>query len=107
MCLETGAIPRSKSLEYKVTLSVYPVSLCGGDLQKGEPLEVHRKGNDLLYLKSNVDELVLSAMYSSNCEGLCFVEMLVTVNGEYHSREEWWCDVDLSANTVTHKGGSL
>ena len=107
MCLETGAIPRNKVLEYKVTLSVYPVSRCGGDLQKGEPLEVYRKGSDLLYLKNNTDELVLSAMTSSKCEGLCFVEMLVTVNGEYHSRDEWWCDVDPSAKTVVHRGGSL
>ena len=104
MCLETGAIPRSKRPEYKMTLSVYPVSRCGGDLQKGEPIEVMRAGSDVSILKNGVEEVLLSVL-PEDCSGMCFVEMLITLNNGYHDRDEWWCEVDLSAKTVTYRGG--
>ena len=78
-----------------MTLSIYPVSLCGSDLQKGNPLKVYAEGEELCRLKMQAEELVLSAMSDKRLDGECFIEMLIEKNGSYHDRDEFWVDVDL------------
>lgn len=94
-------IMRSPSFKYDMTLYVYPVSVCGEDLQKGKPLEVTDSGADLHELKLRTDALILSVMPDS---GEAFIEMRVTHNGEYCDCDEWWVDVDLENNCVKHRG---
>ena len=95
--LDERPIHRYKKPVYEVVLSIYSTALCGEDLQRGEPVEVSAKGEDLYALKCRTDELILSV---TPCEGLCFVEMKVTKDGEYCDCDEWWCLVDLIKKTV-------
>ena len=84
---------------YKMSLYVYPVSLCGSDLQKGSPLEVTAEGTDLYEMKLKTEELVLSAV-APDYDGECFVELRVEKDGEYCESDEWWVDVDLVEKKV-------
>lgn len=81
-------------LKYKMELYVYPVALCGSDLQKGKPLEVTSEGKDLHELKCSANEQVLSVMTSKGYDGECFVEMRITCNEQYVDCDEWWSEVD-------------
>lgn len=76
---------------YEMSLCIYPVALCGEDLQTGSPIKVSAKGEDLYALKCRTNELLLSAV---KCGGKCLVEMTITEDGRYHDRDEWWCTVD-------------
>ena len=98
--LEEVPIHNVRSTEYMMTLSIYPVVKCGSDLQKGSPLEVTARGEELYRLKMRAEELVLSAMSEKKYSGKCFVEMLVEKNGSYCERDEWWVDVDLVEKKV-------
>lgn len=81
---------------YEMTLSIYPVAVCGEDLQTGSPVEVSAESEDLYGLKCRTEELILSVQ----CEGKCFVEMQITENGKYFDRDEWWCNVLLAEKRV-------
>ena len=71
--LEELPIHRVKEIKYQMTLSIYPVSLCGSDLQKGNPLKVYAEGEELCRLKMQAEELVLSAMSDKRLDGECFI----------------------------------
>ena len=97
------SVPRGSKPKYLMSLSVYPVSLCGIDLQKGKPLEVSAEGEDLYELKLRTDELIFSVVTES---GECFIEMRVTENGEYCDCDEWWSYVNVTSRIVS-RGGSI
>ena len=94
--LEKSAVHQFRKPLYSITLSIYSVSNCGKDLQTGSPVEVSATDKDLYRLKNRVQELILSA----NCEGECFVEMIVLKNGKYYDSDEWWAVVDLVEKKV-------
>lgn len=85
-------IPRSRNPVYEMRLSIYPVSVCGEDLQTGSPIEVSKKSEDLLSLKHSTRHLILGNV---PCSGKCFVEMLITKNGQYYERDEDWFYADI------------
>lgn len=89
--LEKRPIHRGRNLSYEMSLTIYCTALCGDDLQKGSPVRVSARGEDLYELKRRTAELILSVVL---CEGECFVEMMITENGKYVDRDEWWCTVD-------------
>ena len=95
--LNERPIHRAKNPVYEISLSIYPVAVCGEDLQTGSPIEVSAEGEDLYAMKLRVKELVLSVVKE---DGKCFVEMQITKNGEYFDRDEWWCFVYSSDNRV-------
>lgn len=85
-----------RNLVYEINLSIYPVAVCGEDLQKGNPIRVSDRDESLSLLKSRVNELILSSVRE---DGKCFVEMTVTENGMYFSYEEMWFYVDHEHNS--------
>ena len=91
--LEERPVHRTKRPVYEVSLSIYPVEVCGEDLQKGEPVRISDKGEDLYELKKRTNKQMLSSV-----SGKCFVEMLVTKDGEYFDRDEWWFYKELELN---------
>ena len=90
---------------FKMVVNVYPTSVCGEDLQKGEPLKVEESGEVLFDLKRKIDEMILRALEPLKTGGKCFVEMRLTKSGEYYDSDEDWVEVDLSNKIV--KYGSL
>lgn len=94
-------IHRTRKPVYEMSLTLYPTALCGDDLQKGEPVRVSEKGEDVYELKCRTKDLILSAV---PCEGKCFVEMLITEEGKYFDRDEWWCEVTLVDKKVVTGG---
>ena len=99
--LDPRPVHRCKDYNYKMTLYVYPVVLCGSDLQRSNPLEVTAEGTDLYELKQRIEELILSCC---DYDGECFVEMRVEKNGQYCESDEAWAEVDLVAKKVTIGG---
>ena len=95
--IESNPIERVRKPEYVMSLYVYPVALCGDDLQKGNPLEVSAKGDDLYALKMRTEELILSCC---DYDGECFVEIRVEKDGQYCESDEVWAEVDLVAKKV-------
>ena len=104
MCIPNeSVVHRVKDSEYKMTLYVYPVAVCGKDMQKGKPIEMFVAGTDVYKLKTRTEELVFDAM--SRYGGECFVEMRITKDDEYFDSDEWWCYVNLQKKTVKCRGG--
>ena len=85
-----------RNLVYGVNLSIYPVALCGEDLQKGNPIRVSDRDESLSFLESRINELILSSVRE---DGKCFVEMTFTENGKYFSYKEMWFYVDHEHNS--------
>ena len=92
MCLAEMPIYRARDPLYEMDLYVYPVSMCGEDLQRGSPVKVSARGTDLCALKCRIPELILSVVPHDD---KCFVEMRLTKDGEYCDCDEWWCSVDF------------
>lgn len=98
---------RYKVDKYLISLSVYPVARCGGDLQTGSPLTVSAEGRDLFDLKHQANDLVLSVMTDNGYSGECFVEMIATKNGGYCDSDEWWCTVDTVRKEIKLSRGTI
>lgn len=89
---------------YKITLYIYPISDCGEDLIKGEPIEISYEGTDLYELKKSIDNTIVQTMKTHNTnDGEVFVELAIEKNGEYYDHDEATVFVDLQNNTVKFK----
>lgn len=88
---------------YKLTLNIYPISDCGEDLTKGEPLEVSYKGNTLEAMKLAINNTIIAVMALHNADGEAFVEMHIEKDGKYYDHDEATVFVDLKNNTIKYE----
>ena len=89
--------------KYKITLYIYPITDCGKDLSRGEPLEVSYEATDLDALKRAIDWTIIETMKMHKANGgETLVEMEIEKNDEYYDRDEAVVFVDLKNNRVKY-----
>lgn len=94
---------RTRDYHYKMTLYVYPVALCGENVQRGQPLVATAEDTSLFRLKNQTEQLVVALMMPYG--GDCFVEMRIECDGQYCDCDEWWAEVDTVNKRMKNKGG--